>query len=42
MRAMCDTPRAAPLFLSLLLLLARPAPADYAWLQAGANGGTLA
>jgi len=41
MSAMRHTPRSVPLFLSLLLL-ARLAPADYAWLQAGAGGGTLA
>ncbi|HYU32178.1 MAG TPA: DUF4846 domain-containing protein [Thermoanaerobaculia bacterium] len=37
---MCDTPRTAPLLLSLLLL-ARSAPADYAWPRAGTDGGTL-
>lgn len=42
MECMGNAPRSAPLVLSLLLLLARPAPADYAWLQAGAPGGTLA
>lgn len=41
MRSMCHAPRAA-LLLSLLLLLARPVPADYAWPQPGTSGGTLA
>jgi hypothetical protein len=42
MRSMCDAPRAAALFLSLVLLLAHPAPADYSWLQSGAGRDTLA
>ncbi len=42
MRSMCDAPRAVALVLSLLLFIARPSPADYAWAQPGASGGTLA
>ncbi len=41
MESMANAPRSA-LLLSLLLLLAQPAPADYAWLQPGVPGGTLA
>lgn len=42
MRSMCDAPRASALVLSLLLLLARPVPADYPWAPSGTSGGTLA
>ncbi|HKH45421.1 MAG TPA: DUF4846 domain-containing protein [Thermoanaerobaculia bacterium] len=44
MRTMSSEPRRSPvlLSLSLLLLFAGTAPADYAWLSAAAQGGTLA
>jgi len=38
---MGNAPRSA-LLLPLVLLLARPVPADYAWPQTGTSGGTLA
>ena len=41
MSAMRHTPHAALLLAIIILLPARPAPADYAWLQPGAGGGTL-